>query len=127
MLAWTVRDAYNPLATDLLRAVEVFADDSTFKARVIDSCTEAPPPPPPSRTNRTRRVLHPVLIGHAASLSQAVAAVMKRPPELNGFTKAGTPPDPNASNGDGSGSGRWRAARSGPERQIRLMTNSHKS
>ena len=28
----------------------------------------APPPPPfPSRTNRTRRVPHPVLIGHAAS------------------------------------------------------------
>jgi hypothetical protein len=27
-------------------------------------------PPPPLRTNRTRRVLHPVLIGHAASLSQ---------------------------------------------------------
>jgi len=26
-----------------------------------------PPPPPPLRTNRTRRVLHPVLIGHAAS------------------------------------------------------------
>ena len=24
-------------------------------------------PPPPLRTNRTRRVLHPVLIGHAAS------------------------------------------------------------
>ena len=64
MLAWTVRDAYNPLATDLLRAVEIFADDSTFKARVIDSCTEA------------------------------VAAVMKRPPELNGFTKAGNPLPP---------------------------------
>ena len=29
-----------------------------------------PPPPPPSlRTNRTRRVLHPVLIGHAVSLT----------------------------------------------------------
>jgi len=28
-------------------------------------------PPPPLRTNRTRRVPHPVLIGHAASLSQA--------------------------------------------------------
>jgi hypothetical protein len=27
--------------------------------------------PPPLRTNRTRRVPHPVLIGHAASLSQA--------------------------------------------------------
>ena len=28
-----------------------------------------PPPPPPPRTNRTRRVPHPVLIGHAASLT----------------------------------------------------------
>ena len=31
-----------------------------------------PPPPPPPRTNRTRRVLHPVLIGHAASLTAQV-------------------------------------------------------
>ena len=29
----------------------------------------APPPPPLSRTNRTRHVPHPVLIGHAASLT----------------------------------------------------------
>jgi hypothetical protein len=28
-----------------------------------------PPPPPPLRTNRTRRVPHPVLIEHAASLT----------------------------------------------------------
>ena len=28
-------------------------------------------PPPPLRTNRTRRVLHPVLIGHAASFTRA--------------------------------------------------------
>ena len=28
-----------------------------------------PLPPPPVRTNRTRRVLHPVLIGHAVSLT----------------------------------------------------------
>ena len=28
-----------------------------------------PPPPPAPRTNRTRRVPHPVLIGHAASLT----------------------------------------------------------
>ena len=27
-------------------------------------------PPPPFRTNRTRRVLHPVLIGHAVSLTR---------------------------------------------------------
>ena len=34
--------------------------------------TKAPPPPPSPRTKWTRRVPHPVLIGHAASLSQAV-------------------------------------------------------
>ena len=28
-----------------------------------------PPPPPPPRTKWTRRVPHPVLIGHAASLT----------------------------------------------------------
>ena len=28
-----------------------------------------PPPPPPLRTKWTRRVPHPVLIGHAASLT----------------------------------------------------------
>jgi len=28
------------------------------------------PPPPSLRTNRTRRVLHPVLIGHAASFTR---------------------------------------------------------
>ena len=32
-----------------------------------------PPPLPPPRTKWTRRVPHPVLIGHAASLSQAAA------------------------------------------------------
>jgi len=31
----------------------------------------APPPLPPPRTNRTCRVLRPVLIGHAASLTPA--------------------------------------------------------
>ena len=30
---------------------------------------QVPPPPPPSRTKLTRRVPHPVLIGHAASLT----------------------------------------------------------
>jgi len=34
--------------------------------------TEHPPPPPPPRTKWTRRVPHPVLIGHAASLSQVL-------------------------------------------------------
>ena len=35
------------------------------------SVTETPTPPPPSRTTWTRRVPHPVLIGHAASLTAA--------------------------------------------------------
>jgi len=35
--------------------------------KVCARSANSPPPPPPPRTNRTRRVLHPVLIGHAAS------------------------------------------------------------
>ena len=35
----------------------------------IPQGASGPPPPPPPRTNRTRRVPHPVLIGHAASLT----------------------------------------------------------
>jgi hypothetical protein len=47
--------------------------------------TGAPPdPPPPSRTKWTRRVPHPVLIGHAASLSQV---------KLRGF-RIEVPPPP---------------------------------
>jgi len=39
-----------------------------------------PLPPPPSCTNRTRRVLHPVLIGHAVSLGHAVSRPRPLPP-----------------------------------------------
>jgi len=38
----------------------------------VGAPAQAPPPPPP-RTKWTRRVPHPVLTGHAASLSQAAA------------------------------------------------------
>ena len=41
MKAWGVKQPYNPLACDLLKAVEIFADDSNFKTRMIDTCTEA--------------------------------------------------------------------------------------
>jgi hypothetical protein len=37
-----------------------------------------PPPPPPPRTKWTRRVLHPVLIGHAASLTRQAARAKAR-------------------------------------------------
>jgi hypothetical protein len=33
------------------------------------SCVPHPPPSPPLRTKWTRRVLHPVLIGHAVSIT----------------------------------------------------------
>ena len=39
---------------------------------------DRPPTPPPLRTNRTRRVLHPVLIGHATSLFVQVVAERDR-------------------------------------------------
>jgi len=41
-------------------------DQSVYGWRGADA--QVPPPPPP-RTIRTRRVPHPVLIGHAASLT----------------------------------------------------------
>eukprot|EP00293_Proteomonas_sulcata_P007373 CAMPEP_0184307716 /NCGR_PEP_ID=MMETSP1049-20130417/16391_1 /TAXON_ID=77928 /ORGANISM="Proteomonas sulcata, Strain CCMP704" /LENGTH=313 /DNA_ID=CAMNT_0026620269 /DNA_START=66 /DNA_END=1007 /DNA_ORIENTATION=+ len=58
MMAWGVKKPYNPLACDLLKAVEIFADDSNFKTRVIDTSTEA------------------------------MATVLKRGPEYNGFGKS---------------------------------------
>ena len=45
------------------------------------SCGSSRPPPPSSRTKWTRRVPHPVLIGHAASLSQEAQAARLRPAE----------------------------------------------
>jgi len=59
-------------------------------AEVRRHAREVKPPPPPApsyyvdtprpspRTNRTRRVPHPVLIGHAASLSQVKGAMQER-------------------------------------------------
>jgi len=42
---------------------------SAHEAAAALAMFEQDPPPPPLRTNRTRRVLHPVLIGRAASLT----------------------------------------------------------
>ena len=46
--------------------------------------------PPPLRTNWTRRVSHPVLIGHAASLSQVAEAQSLEQARSSSF--AGAPP-----------------------------------
>ena len=43
------------------------ADSMSVAAR--ERAPACPPAPPPSRTKWTRRVPHPVLIGHAASLT----------------------------------------------------------
>ena len=51
----------------LLRGVLARAARSLVRHLRREARVECPPPPPPpSRTNRTRRVPHPVLIGHAA-------------------------------------------------------------
>jgi len=69
------------LSVDELKALceasgqcEGFTTDGCLMARVgfVAVCigyAQAPSPPPPPRTNRTRRVPHPVLIGHAAFLT----------------------------------------------------------
>jgi len=47
-----------------------------------------PPPPPPPRTKWTRRVPHPVLIGHAASLSQVPFALSHNFEDSNRYPTA---------------------------------------
>ena len=58
-------------------------------SRVLERGSASPPPresalscapPPPSRTKWTRRVPHPVLIGHAASLTQVGERPTRRLP-----------------------------------------------
>ena len=59
--------------TDVLFCPElgVFRDMAAPRPRGSSYSGSIPraPPPPPLRTNRTRRVPHPVLIGHAASFT----------------------------------------------------------
>ena len=57
MVAWSIKSPLNPIAYDLLKAVEVFADDSNFKQGVIDTSVAA------------------------------VTTVLKRGPVFNGFDK----------------------------------------
>ena len=53
----------------------------SVEGRVATTCVPTqsmtPPPPPPLRTNRTRRVPHPVLIGHAASLTPCLRPALR--------------------------------------------------
>ena len=58
MVAWGVKSPMNPIALDLIKAVEIFADDSNFKQGVIDTS------------------------------AHAVATVLKRGPDYNGFNKS---------------------------------------
>ena len=47
--------------------VEAMCAPFVVPLHAIATLAPPPPPPPPLRTNRTRRVLHPVLIGHVSS------------------------------------------------------------
>ena len=60
------RPPTHPLTCSLARSPRTARTHSN--ASLPRSSTSPPEPYPPLRTNRTRRVLHPVLIGHAASL-----------------------------------------------------------
>jgi len=52
-----------------LRGVQAPAATEWEAVGGLEAAKAEPPPPPPLRTNRTRRVLHPVLIGRAASFT----------------------------------------------------------
>ena len=56
-------------------------------------------PPPSPRTNRTRRVTHPVLIGHASSLSHSRLSLNRHPTEWLGSKSALAPRRLRGSNG----------------------------
>ena len=73
------------------------------------------PPPPPSRTNRTRRVPHPVLIGHAASLSQVSCSSfrLRTPPPAPSLPPPFPPSDTPRNNSLGAGA-------HGPPSRLRL-------
>jgi hypothetical protein len=51
---------------------------ATAGVHPLEWCLRPPRPPPPLRTNRTRRVLHPVLIGHAVSLTLYNLRLLRR-------------------------------------------------
>ena len=77
------RSVHEP-CTKLLLAQPHACHAKGVQARMSGRAGRSPPPSPPlSRTNRTRRVPHPVLIGHAASLSQ-VPRVRVVPPRRAG-------------------------------------------
>jgi hypothetical protein len=70
---WRALDAGADLVPRDAAALRAFLAAARFGARRAPRALRprAGPPPPLLRTNRTRRVLHLVLIGHAASLRSA--------------------------------------------------------
>ena len=76
--AWR-RVRLHAAAMHVLEETEGRCDAEAWRGAVeetlpLEGLVPPPPPPPPLRTNWTRCVPHPVLIGHAASLSQVVGS-----------------------------------------------------
>ena len=77
--AWKLRRAHAASASLAHGRGEGAGASSTIQGRRqharrgLSPCSAPPPPPPPPLTNRTRRVPHPALIGHAASLTPGEA------------------------------------------------------
>jgi hypothetical protein len=65
-------------------------------------CTTRSPPPPPSRTKWTRRVPHPVLIGHAASLTPSLTPSVYHQEALEALAAFGGFRDDGARRGAGA-------------------------
>ena len=65
----TARPAPRQVAFSVLASDSILVTLTAVLGTLISAPTRPPPHPTPSRTNRTRRVPHPVLIGHAASVT----------------------------------------------------------
>ena len=83
--AWRQRSDRQRLALvrDYFRSSPAFPDPAAVDRATplhalsyLRSILAPPSPPPPPRTKWTRRVLHPVLIGHAASLTPSPRALV---------------------------------------------------
>ena len=72
------------------RAAARAAKHAAFARGVVDQLVDLAAPPP--RTNRTRRVPHPALIGHAASLSQVDLGRVLSAAGCNAFAVWALPP-----------------------------------
>ena len=116
-----VKDLYdNRVLSNLRRIcrtclVRIPTDMVTTERFIAEQERIIPPPPPPPRTKWTRRVPHPVPIGHAASLTTYQSDTPRPSPRANRTRRVPHP------------AGVSRSASSGPKRSASTSARSRSS